>query len=137
MSAVLCVVSVNTQCALCARVSFSIRTALIKVMLFDCGLIICVHSIYDVTLEHIHVIMPRTRGVLVSVFLLLVVLYVRFPFIPPHCAYGVTLTIQYIVWRSEHVCVLVMCVLSLVFKCVYMYVHILFDSERGAGKKDC
>ena len=34
-------------------------------------------------------------------------------------------------------CVLVMCVLSLVFKCVYMYVHILFDSERGAGKKDC
>ena len=28
---------------------------------------------------------------------------------------------------------LVMCVLSLVLKCV----HILFDSETGAGKKEC
>ena len=59
---------------MCSCEQFSIRTALIKVMLFDCGLIICVHSIYDVTLEHIHVIMPCTCGVLVSVFLLLVVL---------------------------------------------------------------
>ena len=54
LSALLCVVSVNTLCVLCASCEIQ-HSHCIKLMLVDYGLILCVNSIYNVNLEHIYI----------------------------------------------------------------------------------